>query len=390
MLLQGTRVVELATWVAGPGCAAIMADWGATVVKVESPVGDPTRIAALPDAADGTHDHPVFTMENRGKRSVVLDLSKQDDRARLSALLRDADVFVTNLRPGQLARFRLDYDTLHRELPRLIYASITGYGLVGAARDLPAFDLTAFWTRSGIAASTIPPDQEPFSCRPGFGDHATALATLSGVLAALYEREKTGVGRLVEASLLRTAAYAIGWDLSIQLKFGQAVTAQPRADRPSAISGFFRTADDRWLCIVPRGDACFYAVMRMIGRAEILDDPAFALPITDLDVVRAIRAWVDESIGKMTLAQATARLTADDVIWAPMATLQEFTADPQSTSAGCFVEIREGQSGPFLSPAAPIRFPEGAPPVERSAPRLGQHNHEVFGAANEIRWGDLK
>src|SRR3954465_3848654 len=127
MLLSGLKVVEWSTWVAGPGTAAIMADWGADVIKVESAVGDATR-AFFPDTAESP-GNPVFTMENRGKRGVVLDTSKPEGRDALVALLRQADIFVTNVRPGSLKRVRLDFDSLKDELPRLIYANVTGYGL---------------------------------------------------------------------------------------------------------------------------------------------------------------------------------------------------------------------------------------------------------------------
>ena len=376
MLLEGLKVVEFSTWIAGPGCAAIMADWGADVIKIESATGDPTR-TFYPDTAESP-GNPIFAMENRGKRSVVLDTSRPEGRAALLAILADADVFVTNLRPGALSRAGLDYDSLKADLPQLIYASITGYGLQGEDADLPAFDITAFWTRSGVASATIPPNQEPFPCRPGFGDHATALATLSGVLAAVIERTTTGRGRLVEASLTRTAAYTIGWDLSAQLRYGHAVTAQPREDRPSAISGFFRTADDRWLCVVPRGAACFPAMMRLIGRPEVLEAPRYALPMGDLAAVREVRAMVDEAFAGLTLEKAAAALTAADLIWSPLATLEEFAAAPQSEAAGCFEMIEDGWGGRFLSPASPARFPEGAPAVRRGAPKLGEHTDEVL------------
>src|SRR5580693_10308465 len=127
MLLQGLKVVELSTWIAAPGCAMIMADWGADVIKVESAIGDPTR-GFLPDP-EGITGSPIFSMENRGKRGVVLDTSKPAGREALVRLLRDADVFVTNVRPAALHRARLDYDSLKDEAPRLIYASVSGYGL---------------------------------------------------------------------------------------------------------------------------------------------------------------------------------------------------------------------------------------------------------------------
>lgn len=379
MLLQGLKVVEMATWVAGPGCAGIMADWGAEVIKVESPEGDATR-GFYPDTAESP-GNPIFALENRGKKGVVLDIARPAGRAALMALLRDADVFVTNVRPASLQRLGLDYESLKHEFPRLIYAAVTGYGLQGPEANTPAFDITAFWTRSGAARAMIPPDREPFPSRPGFGDHMTALATLSAVLAAVHERSSTGWGRLVETSLIRAGAYAVGWDLSLQLRYGQVVTAQPRNERPSAISGFFRTADDRWICIVPRGANCFPNMMRVIGRTDVLDDPRYALPIADLEAVREVRAMIDEVFGALTLDELAQRLTACDLAWAAMASLAELAASDMAEQAGCFETVSDGWGGVFRAPAAPARFPEGAPPVGRAAPKLGEHTREVLEAA---------
>src|SRR3954462_5299887 len=149
MLLKGLKVVEWSTWIAGPGCAAVMADWGADVIKVESAAGDATR-TFWPDTAESP-GNPIFSNENRGKRGIVLDTSKPEGRAAMIALLKQADVLITNVRPGSLKRARLDYDSVKEDAPRLIYANVTGYGLTGAEVDVPAFDLTGFWTRSGVA-----------------------------------------------------------------------------------------------------------------------------------------------------------------------------------------------------------------------------------------------
>jgi len=379
MLLEGLKVVEMATWVAGPGCAGVMADWGAEVIKVESPGGDATR-SFYPDTAESP-GNPVFSMENRGKKGVVLDITKPEGRRALIALLRQADVFITNLRPASLQRLGLDYDSLKGELPRLIYAMVTGYGLRGPEANTPAFDITAFWTRSGAARAMIPTDQEPFPSRPGFGDHTTALATLSAILAAVHERTSTGRGRLVETSLIRAGAYAIGWDLSVQLRYGHVVTAQPRDERPVAISGFFRTADDRWVCVLPRDVECFTRMMIVIDRPEILADPRYDLPMEDLAVVREVRAMIDEAFAGMTLAQVAERLAASDLAWAPLSTLAELAESDMAEQAGCFETVADGWGGAFRTPAAPARFPEGAPPVGRPAPRLGQHTREVLAAA---------
>jgi len=379
MLLQGLKVVEMATWVAGPSAAAILADWGAEVVKVESPIGDATRIY-YPDTAESP-GNPVFTNENRGKKGVLLDIAKPEARHALKALLRQADIFITNVRPGSMKRAALDYESLKAEMPRLIYGAVTGYGLVGPEADTPAFDMTAFWTRSGVAHATIPPDQEPFASRPGFGDHVTALATVSAILAALHERHATGRGRLVESSLLRAGAYAISWDLGIQLRFGHVVTAQPRDERPGPISGFFRTKDDRWLLLLPRTLDCFTQLMIALDRPEVLAEPRYDPPVTDMDTVREIRAIVDEAFAKMTLAEVSERLNAGDLAWAPMGTLAELAEADYAKDAGCFEVVEDGWGGSFRVPASPARFPEGAPPVRRAAPKLGEHTREVLEAA---------
>lgn len=379
MLLQGLKVVEMATWVAGPSAAAVLADWGAEVIKVESPVGDATRIY-YPDTAESP-GNPIFTNENRGKKGVVLDIARLEGRHALKTLLRQADIFITNVRPGSMKRLGLDYDSLKAEAPTLIYAAVTGYGLVGPEADTPAFDMTAFWTRSGVAHATIPPDQQPFPSRPGFGDHVTALATVSAILAALHERHATGKGRLVETSLLRAGAYAISWDLAVQLRFGQVVTAQPRDERPGPISGFFRTKDDRWLLLLPRTTECFTQLMIALDRPEILAEPRYEWPVSDMDAVREVRAIVDEAFAQMTLAEVGERLTAGDLAWAPMGTLAELADSDLARDAGCFEMVDDGWGQLYRTPASPARFPEGAPPVRRPAPKLGEHTREVLEAA---------
>ena len=376
MLLKGLKVVEMATWIAAPGCALIMAEWGADVIKVESAEGDAIR-AFYPDTPESP-GNPIFSMENRGKRGVVLDIYSPEGRAAMLALMKAADVFVTNLRPGALARTRLDYDSVKDEAPQLIYASVTGFGLEGDEVDRPAFDLTGFWNRSGLAASTIPPDVEPFTCRPGMGDHTTAMATLSGVLAALYERQRTGQGRLVETSLIRTGFYTLGWDASIHLRYGEATTAQPRSRPISAMAGYFRTKDARWVCVVPRGLACVPRLLEGLGLVGKYD-PTTLDPINpDFDLIRRARAQVEAAYAELTLEEASAMLTKADVIWAPMASLDDVVIDPQMRAAGCFVVTPDRFGGAFEAPATPVRFPGLEIEPRGPAPALGEHTAEVL------------
>lgn len=379
MLLEGLKVVEMATWIAGPGCAGLMADWGAEVIKVESPVGDAIR-TFYPDTAESP-GNPVFSMENRGKKGVVLDITRPAGKRALLTLLQQADIFITNLRPGILAKHRLDYDQINPIAPRLIYGMVTGYGLQGPEANTPAFDMTAFWTRSGAARATIPPDQEPFTTRPGFGDHATALASLSAVLAALHERTSTGRGRLVETSLIRAGVYTMSWDLSVQLRYGLAVTARPRHERPVPHSGYFQTGDGGWVCIVPRSQDCFANMLIAVDRPDLLSDPRFDQPMTDLNLVREVRAAIDEGFAQLTLAEAGQRLTDCGLAWAAMDSLADLAESDMAADAGCFETVADGWGGHFRAPAAPARFPEGAPAIGKPAPHLGQHTREVLANA---------
>jgi crotonobetainyl-CoA:carnitine CoA-transferase CaiB-like acyl-CoA transferase len=376
MLLSGLKVVEWSTWVAGPSCAGILADWGADVVKVESPAGDATR-GFFADTAESP-GNPVFTMENRGKRGVVLDISRAEGRAALRALLKDADVFITNTRPGSLKRAKLDYDSVKDDAPQLVYANITGFGLTGDEADKAGFDITAFWAKSGVARSFIPPDQEPFPSRPGFGDHVTSLATLSGVLAALVERQRTGRGRHVETALMRVGAFAIGWDLSLQLRYGDVTTAQPKKDRMVALSGFFHTGDDRWFVVVVKSANDLPNVLRAIGREDIAENPRFLPPYTDIHDVRYVRAALETAFEAMTLEEAAALLDGADIAFGTMESLAELEMNPQAHEAGCFVEVADGWGGSFWSPASPVRFPGVDTSPRGPAPKLGQHTREVL------------
>jgi crotonobetainyl-CoA:carnitine CoA-transferase CaiB-like acyl-CoA transferase len=186
--LAGVRVVELGVWVAGPAAAGLMADWGADVVKVEPPAGDPQRRVFGALGVADQQGVPPFEIDNRGKRSVVLDLQTDDGRVQMERLLATADVFVTNVRPEALARLGLAHDEVLARHPRLVYASLTGYGLEGPERDRAGYDIGAFWARSGLAHTMVPPDELPPGLRSGMGDHVTGMSLLGGVLAKLLER----------------------------------------------------------------------------------------------------------------------------------------------------------------------------------------------------------
>ena len=376
-MLQGLKVVELATYIAAPGAAGMLADWGAEVIKVESPAGDPSR--QFLDATDGAAHNPMFALDNRGKRGIVLDYAKPEGREAMLKLLATADVFLTNVRPAALKRAGLDHDSLRAALPSLIYASVTGYGLTGPDADKPGFDVAAFWSRAGVAAITVPKGQEPFTIRTGMGDHVCSLATVSAILAAVVERNRTGVGRLVETSLLRAGVYAVSSDMAVQLHYGRLASTKSRHEVLNPIGNFFRSADGRWICIVPRqGDRDFHAVARAVERPELPDDPRFARGKPRRANAAALVDLLDAAFGALPYAEIERRLDAEDVVWSPVQTPAEVVADAQAAAADCFIDVADGAGGTFRSPNTPARFDGQDAPERRPPPQLGQHTDEVL------------
>src|SRR3990170_6217055 len=223
--LDGIRVVEMGVWVAGPSCSAILRDWGAQVIKIEPPAGDPfRRLFASALGAPGALN-PPFEVDNRGKRSIALNLERDEARAIARKLVDQADVFVTNMRPRVLDDFWLDYATLSKANPRLVYAQITGYGPDGPNRDRAAYDVGAFWSRAGVAASLVPEGAPLPQQRGGMGDHMTGVGAAGAVCAGLLARERTGKGQRVAVSLLRVGTYMMSWDVMLALRLNVPVRA---------------------------------------------------------------------------------------------------------------------------------------------------------------------
>src|SRR5713226_2958444 len=214
--LDGIRVLEVANWVAAPAAATLLADLGASVIKIEPPQGDISRGYA---ASGGSLSSPLppsspgFEMNNRGKRAICIDLGHSEGRDIVKDLAKDADVLVTNLTPKRLARFDLGYESVRELNPRLIYAAVNAYGAKGPERDRLGFDYTAFWARSGIMSLVGDRDAPPVVTRPGFGDHTTAIVLAYGIMTALYDREHSGKGQEIQTSLLNSAMWVLGTDI---------------------------------------------------------------------------------------------------------------------------------------------------------------------------------
>lgn len=378
-MLEGIRIVEYATYMAAPGAGSILCDWGAEVIKVEPPGGDPIRNFFATIGSD-IEDNPVFDFDNRGKKSIILDTGTEDGQKILCQLAATADVFLTNVRPGGLSRSGLDYHSLSQINPKLVYCSLTGYGLTGPSADKPGFDVASFWSHAGVAALTIPKGQEPFPLRTAFGDHTTSMAAAAGICAALVEATRTGKGRLVEASLLRTALYAMGSDFAIQLFFGRIGSTKSRRESIQPLMNFFQTRDGAWLCIVSRQSNSDWAPLcKALNISNLIDDERFNSAKARRQNAGRLVDVFDKAFGSFDKADIAIRLDAQNIVWAPVQTLAEVAADPQVLAAGGITQTPSADGiSSFSSPASPVRFPGADDGPKGPSPSPGEHTREIL------------
>ena len=376
--LEGIRVIEMGFWVAGPGAAAIMADWGANVIKIEPPDGDPFRGMFLNAAGLDVPDNPPFELDNRGKRSIGLNLQHPEGRAIAHRLLEHADVFVSNVRQPALLKVGLSYEEVQRINPRLVYCHVSGYGLVGDDCDRPAYDIGAYWARAGLAASLVPTGTEPPQQRGGMGDHTTAVAAVSAVCAALVARARTGQGQLVSTSLLRTGMYVLGWDLSIRLRFGHVAAPYTRQGIPNPMINSYKAADHRWFWLLGlQGDRHWPDLVGAIDQPPLLADTRFRDMKGRRENAAALVAILDEIFNTKSFDEWIAIFDRSNVWWAPVQTPDQVVADPQARAAGGIVSgpVNGGEADVVASPAdfAGTPWKPTTP-----APELGQHTEEIL------------
>ncbi len=385
-LLEGIRVIDAASFIAGPVATTVMADFGADVVKVEPPGGDTYRVrnAGYPASA---YNFP-WIVDNRSKRAIAIDLRTEDGQRVLHRLVRDVDVFVTNLPLDARPRLRVGWEDLAPLNPRLIYASVTAYGETGEEAARPGFDSTALWARTGLMDLMRPsPDSPPTRSLPGMGDHPTGMSLFGAIMAALYQRERTGRGTMVATSLM---ANGLWWNaIQVQgiLSGARTMVRPPREESVSALANLYRCRDGRWFLLSLTADERRWEPLaRALGRADLLADPRFATPATRRQHAPALIAILDEVFGKRDWAEWRVILEATGAAFGVVGTLDDIPGDPQMRAGGALVPIDDSRAGAALTVDSPISIAGQDKVPPRLAPAIGEHTVDVlreagFGAA---------
>ncbi|TML15772.1 MAG: CoA transferase, partial [Actinobacteria bacterium] len=329
----------------------------------------------------GTSDsvNVLFELDNRGKRSLAIDVSRDEGRQLLVELIEDADVFLTNMRPQWLEKCRIDYDTLAAEFPRLVYASITGYGNNGEQRDRQSYDIGGFWARSGLAYAHTVEGQAPPTLRGACGDHTTGITLTAGVAAALFERERTGRGQHVTTSLLRSGMYVLGQDITMSLRLGGSLPmGGAREDAGNPMMNSYCDRDGKWFWLLGlQPDRMWPSAVRAVDRPEWLDDERFSsLPARRQHAPELVRL-LDEIFATKTREEWAEIFTREDVWWEPVMSPHEVVADPQVEAAGAFIQAPAGD-GVATMLNSPIDFSDSSVEHALPCPQLGAHTDEVL------------
>lgn len=390
--LEGIKVVEMATMVATPMAGRLLGDWGADVIHVERlGTGDPWRGWISGEGTTGLppefHYH-FWENYNRNKRSVAIDISQEGGRKIVYKLVKEADVFLTNMRPYELEKFKLVYDTLSQLNPGLIYGSLTGYGKKGPERDAPGQDTVAFWARSGFLYMLQQGGMPPAS--PGFrtlaaGDKLNAIALACGIILALLVRERTGLGQEVDISLFQTAVFAllpVALSLSTEevpgIGKGEKWILREREEvSPLHIS--HQTKDGRWLQLsLAPPDLYWSRFCQAIEREELEHDPRFETTEARKENQADLFHILEDVFSSKTLDEWKTPLTEARLLWGPIQSPQEVVNDPQARANDFFVPYDHPTFGQIEVVANPIKLSKTPATVRTPAPELGQHTEEIL------------
>jgi len=377
-IFSGLKVVDLASFIAGPGAATILSDFGAEVVKVEPPgIGDTYRLVYKIPPQPASSDNYAWHLDNRNKRGMALDLKSPDATGVLEKLVQWADVLIVNFPPPVRKRLKLTYEDVAPWNPRLIYADISGYGDEGPDASLPGFDITAYWARSGLLALTRDAGAPPTLPPSGSGDHATAVGLYAAILTALYRRETTGKGSHVTTSLVAEGAWSCSMYIQAALCGAKFFPLHDRTNPPNPIINVYRTSDHHWFLIVVQAKD-WPALAKATGIPDLISDVRFADEKARVANALHLTEILDRAFASQPLAQWRSVLDQANVTYGVVRHPSEAITDPQLLANDIIVPLEGAGENLKQTISSPIKIHGVAKVPARRAPDLGEHNDEVL------------
>ncbi|GFG86580.1 MULTISPECIES: CaiB/BaiF CoA transferase family protein [Mycolicibacter] len=378
--LEGVRVLEVAMYGFVPSAGAVLAEWGAEVIKVEHAVtGDPQRGLRQTGMLRVEGDpNPNIEHANRGKRSIGLDVSTPEGREVLLELAKRADVFLTSFLPGHRRKFAMDVDDIRAVNPKIVYARGSALGPRGIESEKGGYDMTAFWCRAGTAATITPPGIEGMIAPPGpaYGDTISGTNLAGGIAAALFKRERTGEPSVVDVSLLGSGLWAMGHTVALTSHLGERLVQQPPGVHGSPINplvGVYATADERYISFVMMQPTKFWAdVCRHMELDDYIDDPRFATAQSFAEHTPAAVEILREAMSKRTLPEWSERFATLAGPWAPVQDTLQAAQDAQIRANEYIV-----QAGELELVANPVQF-DVAAPAAGPAPGFAEQTDEIL------------
>ena len=380
-LLEGLRVVELATFVFGPAAGTVLGDFGAEVIHIEHPqTGDPYRMLPQLKPLPECEENYCWVLTARGKKSIALDVRKPEGREVARALVRRADVFITNLHPSVLEKLGMDWPALERENPRLVYAHATGYGDQGAEVEKPGYDATAWWARSGLMDAVRPAGAEFALATAGMGDHPSAMALFGAIALALFDRERTGKGRRVRTSLVANGAWSNSILIQAALCGAKRYTPPTHAGSANALVNHYVCADGRGLYLAMVQEPVEWErFTQAIGKPELAADPRFKELALRRANAPALVAILDQVFASKPLDSWRAELDRFAVTFGIIARIEDLPNDPQLAANGVFRPVAgDGVRAGLRTVDSPIQLDGAAKAPAGRAPALGEHGREIL------------
>ncbi len=381
--LSGIRVVEVAAWAFVPSAGAVLADWGADVIKVEHPeTGDPQRGLVSMGLIPGGPNAVNYIMEqpNRGKRSIGIDLSTDDGRAVLYRLVESADVFLTSFLPDVRQRLKIDVEDIRAVNPTIVYARGSGQGPRGVDRGRPGYDGSVYWGRGGIANALTPADSKfPIGGRAAFGDLAGGMAIAGGIAAGLLQVARTGEAPVVDVSLLGLAMWQLSPDIVASgLYGGDPMPKFGRSASPNPLVGSYRTSDDRFITLMMlQSDRYWSEFCTLVGRPDLITDERYADGGSRFANREECIAEFDELFATKTFEEWKALLATLTGAWAPVQMASELVDDPMVGANGYLARVDRDDGQSYDLVANPVQMDESADQL-RPAPEHGQHTEEIL------------